>query len=107
MSPLYLYAQPTAVPAVLTAWASTTVKPLLSVPRLPSSVAAVPEASQRTARSPRYVPPAVLARVADGGAGAVDGEGLAVREPMAVGAEVAQLGGGGARGVPADGVRLP
>src|SRR5687768_743915 len=40
---------PTAVPALLTPKATLFARPLLSVLRMPNSVAAVPEASQRTA----------------------------------------------------------
>src|SRR5437773_724965 len=52
----YFSAHPTAVPAVLMAEAAPYVTPPLSVPRFPNSVAAVPQASQRTARGPLSPP---------------------------------------------------
>src|SRR5437773_12578455 len=52
----YFSAHPTAVPAALMAEATPYVTPSLSVPRFPNSVAAVPEAFQRTAREPLSLP---------------------------------------------------
>src|SRR5262245_23512213 len=60
MPDTYLSADPTAVPDAFTAPAYATVYPLVSVPRLPSSVAAVPEASQRTAQKRTKTPETYL-----------------------------------------------
>src|SRR5262245_1469124 len=59
--PSYFWAYPTIAPAALMANASACELPLGSVPKVPSSVAAVPDASQRTARDPLSTKPSYLA----------------------------------------------